>query len=87
MFYPLQDRPWLVVVAGDPARPATYRAFRAEGRQGVNSARGVWHHPLLVLSADERFLVVDRGDGPGPPANNLDEVWLSPEHDLELATP
>src|SRR5262245_58403795 len=72
LFFPLQDAPWLVLVCTDPHDPASYRAFEASGRQGVNYARNVWHHPLLVLNAEERFLVVDRA-GPG---SNLEEVWL-----------
>lgn len=71
-FVPLQDRPWLVLVAEDVRARDSYRAFTATGRQGVNYARNVWHHPLLVLDADSRFLVIDR-KGPG---NNLEEVWL-----------
>jgi ureidoglycolate lyase len=70
IFYPLQDRPWLVVVCGDPKDRASFRAFSATGRQGINYARNIWHHPLLVLEADSRFLVVDR-KGPGA---NLEEV-------------
>ena len=73
IFFPLQDRPWLVLVAGDVHDFASYRAFTATGRQGVNYARNVWHHPLLVLDAESRFLVVDR-KGPG---NNLEEVWFA----------
>jgi ureidoglycolate lyase len=72
MFYPLQDRPWLVVVCHDPHDFTSYRTFRANGGQGVNYGRGVWHHPLLVLDSDSRFFVVDR-KGPG---NNLEEVRL-----------
>ncbi len=72
-FYPLQDREWLIVVAEDPAVLRSFRAFRATGRQGVNYARGVWHHPLLVLDADAEFLIVDR-KGPGW---NLEEVEVS----------
>ncbi len=75
LFFPLQDKPWLVLVCADPLVPASYRAFIATGRQGVNYARNVWHHPLLVLEAGERFLVVDR-KGPG---NDLEEIWLD-EH-------
>jgi ureidoglycolate lyase len=64
IFYPLQNRPWLVVVCGDPSDTASFRAFVASGRQGVNYARNVWHHPLLVVDADSRFMVVDRkGEG------------------------
>ena len=81
LFFPLQDRPWLVLVCSDPLVTATYRAFEASGRQGVNYARNVWHHPLLVLTDEERFLVVDRkGDG-----NNLEEVWLDDEHRVCLS--
>ena len=71
LFMPLQDSPWLVVVCGDPQDIASYRAFTAAGRQGVNYARNVWHHPLLVVGEGERFLVVDRTG-----ADNLEEVWL-----------
>lgn len=71
-FVPLDGRPYLVVVA--PARedgtPGTPVAFLASGDQGVNYARGTWHHPLVSLEAESRFLVVDRG-GPG---NNLEEA-------------
>jgi ureidoglycolate lyase len=70
IFYPLQDRPWLVVVCGDPTDRSSFRAFSATGRQGINYARNIWHHPLLVLEAESRFLVVDR-KGPGA---NLEEV-------------
>ena len=81
LFAPMQARPWLVVVCGDPRDASTYRAFRATGRQGVNYARNVWHHPLLVLDADSLFLVVDRA-GPG---NNLEECELSAAERLSLA--
>ena len=84
LFYPLQDRDWLVVVCTNPHDPGSYRAFRATGRQGVNYARNVWHHPLLVLSDDERFFVVDRGDQSATPANNLEEVWLDEPNCLQL---
>jgi ureidoglycolate lyase len=70
IFYPLQDRPWLVLVCGDPRDRTSFRAFSATGRQGINYARNAWHHPLLVLDAASRFLVVDR-KGPGA---NLEEV-------------
>lgn len=72
MFYPLQDRPWLVVVCGDPKDRESFRAFSATGRQGINYARNTWHHPLLVLDTESRFLVVDR-NGPGA---NLEEVRI-----------
>ena len=72
-FMPLQGRPFLVAVApaGD-FDAAKVRVFRAEAHQGVNYAKGTWHHFLLALEAESDFLVVDR-EGPG---ENLDEVEL-----------
>jgi ureidoglycolate lyase len=80
LFMPLQDRPWLVVVCADPHDPASYRAFTAAGRQGVNYGRNVWHHPLLILGDGERFMVVDRVG-----QDNLEEVWL--DQPLSLVVP
>ncbi|HEX9449507.1 MAG TPA: ureidoglycolate lyase [Dongiaceae bacterium] len=79
-FYPLQDRPWLVVVAEDPLSPSSLRAFHATGKQGINYARNVWHHPLLVLDPASRFLIIDRR-GPG---KNLEEVWFEDGVKIEL---
>lgn len=73
-FVPLDRRPYLVVVAlalGD-GRPGRPEAFLATGFQGVNYARGTWHHPLLSLEAESGFLVIDRG-GEG---RNLEEVFF-----------
>jgi ureidoglycolate lyase len=74
-FMPLQGRPYLVAVATpgefDAAR---VRVFRAEPGQGVNYARGTWHHFLLALDAESDFLVVDRDGALG---ENLDEVELA----------
>jgi ureidoglycolate lyase len=72
LFYPLQNKQWLVVVCADPTDSKTFRAFSATGRQGVNYHRNIWHFPLLVFASESRFIVVDR-IGPG---NNLDEVLL-----------
>ena len=65
-FIPLSGRPYLVVVADPASRPAVadLRVFLCRGDQGVNYARGVWHHPLLALEAVSDFLIVDRS-GPG----------------------
>ncbi len=61
-FMPMGVIPFLIVVAADGAddRPGEPFAFLSNGRQGVNYARGVWHHPLLSLGAVSDFLVVDR---------------------------
>ena len=76
IFHPLQNMLWLVLVCAEPADLTTYRAFRASGEQGINYARGTWHHPLLVLQP-QQFFIVDR-KGPGV---NLEEVRLaSPFH-------
>lgn len=69
-FYPLSDRPFLVVVAEDVSGvPATPRAFLTAPSQGVNIAMNTWHGVLTPLEAASDFLVVDRG-GDG---NNLEE--------------
>lgn len=73
-FFPLSDRPYLVVVA-DPASTPTVedlRVFLCSGGQGVNYAKGVWHHPLLALDAISDFLIIDRA-GPG---DNCDVVRM-----------
>jgi ureidoglycolate lyase len=65
-FMPMGVMPFLIVVAagGADGRPGEPFAFLSNGRQGVNYARGVWHHPLLTLGGVSDFLVVDRA-GPG----------------------
>lgn len=61
-FMPLQDRPYLVVVAPDEGgTPGTPVAFLSEGCAGVSYAKGTWHHPLIALQDVSDFLVVDRG--------------------------
>jgi len=82
-FFPLQDHVWIVVVANgpDPCQPQALKAFRAGGRQGVNYARGTWHHPLIVLTPDHEFLVIDRGDDGGA---NLDEMAFAASTEVVL---
>jgi ureidoglycolate lyase len=62
-FVPLSLLPYLVVVAPAAAEPDLncVRCFHAAPGQGVNYARGTWHHPLIALHALCDFLVVDRG--------------------------
>ena len=69
-FVPLSPLPYLVVVAPIAAEPdlKDVRCFQAAPGQGVNYARGTWHHPLIALQAPCDFLVVDRG-GPADEAN------------------
>ena len=65
-FIPLAPARFLLVVAapGNAPDPTALRAFVTDGSQGVNYARGTWHHPVLALDHVTDFLVVDRG-GPG----------------------
>ncbi|WP_063533245.1 ureidoglycolate lyase [Burkholderia sp. MSMB1589WGS] len=79
-FIPLTDRPYIVVVApaGD-LDPSKIRAFVTSGWQGVNYAKGVWHHPLIALGDVSDFIVVDRG-GDGGNLNEQDlpeSLWLT----------
>ncbi len=73
-FMPLVPAPFLVAVAppGEAPAPEEVRVFLTDGRQGVNYAPGVWHHPLIALGRESDFLVVDRG-GPG---DNLVEYFF-----------
>jgi ureidoglycolate lyase len=82
-FVPLSPHPFLVVVAAPGAlpEPTQWQCFWARPGQGVNYARGTWHHPLLALVATSDFLVIDRG-GPELPGNCEErpmaggEVWI-----------
>jgi ureidoglycolate lyase len=71
-FYPLETRPFLVVVAEDGPllTPERVRVFLSSGTQGVNYRRNTWHHSLIALDAPARFLVIDRGG----PEENCEEV-------------
>ena len=82
-FMPLSGNPYIVVVAppGD-FEPTVMRAFLAEPNQGVNYARGTWHHYCLALHGVSDFLVVDRaGDG-----DNCDEIALPLAMQVTIAT-
>lgn len=73
-FFPLANRPFLVVVAPDEdGRPGMPLAFLAAADQGVNYARNIWHHPLLALDAVSDFLVIDRGGTATDRDDNLQE--------------
>jgi ureidoglycolate lyase len=75
LFMPLDDAPFLVVVAergGNAIEPSAVRAFLTNGRQGVNYHAGTWHHPVIALDRETDFLVVDRA-GSG---RNCDEVYF-----------
>lgn len=88
-FVPLTDRPYIVVVApaGD-LDASKIRAFVTSGWQGVNYAKGVWHHPLIALGEVSDFIVVDRGgDGRNLNEQNLPEsLWLTDDALLAVGT-
>lgn len=74
-FWPLQERPYVVVVAppGPALDESAVRAFLASGRQAIQYHRGTWHHYQISLEADSDYIVLDR-EGPG---DNCEEVNLS----------
>ncbi|MDB5561819.1 MAG: Ureidoglycolate hydrolase [Hyphomicrobiales bacterium] len=75
-FYPLSDRPFLVIVALDTHDgPDTPRAFRTAPGQGVNLAMNTWHGVLTPLGEVSDFLVVDRG---GEGYNLEDHIFSTP---------
>lgn len=64
---------YVVVAEGErEPDPGTMRAFEVLPGQGVNFAAGVWHHPNIVKSGVQRFLVVDRAE----PSTNLEEFFF-----------
>ncbi|MDQ7976566.1 ureidoglycolate lyase [Paraburkholderia sp. SARCC-3016] len=76
-FLPVGDVRYAIVVApaGD-LDPLRLRAFMTHGWQGVNYAKGVWHHPLLALDRVSDFIVIDRGgDAPNCDEQILPEPW------------
>ncbi len=80
-FVPLAPRAFLVVVAppGDAPKAGQLAAFRTNAGQGVNYARGVWHHPLIALDQATDFLVIDRqGEGANCDEAKYDteDIWV-----------
>ena len=77
-FYPLSDKPFLVIVAGDlSGTPDKPRAFLTGLGQGVNIAMNTWHGVLTPLETEADFLVVDRGgDGNNLEEHFFDQPWL-----------
>lgn len=84
-FVPLHGNPFLILVAppGDVPDLGRLRLFISDGRQGVNYATGVWHHPLITCVDGDELLVVDRrGELP-----NCDEYQLDPALGLYIEAP
>jgi ureidoglycolate lyase len=84
MFVGLAGQRFLIVVArpGNRPGPDDLDAFVTDGRQGVNYARGTWHHPLIAFGSASDFLVIDRS-GSG---RNVDEVAFG-DDDVVLEAP
>lgn len=72
-FMPLNDQPWLSIVAPDEGgKPGQPLAFIVPAGVGVNLHAGTWHGVLTPLDHAADFLVVDR-EGAGV---NLEEVVI-----------
>lgn len=72
-FIPLEEKPFLVVVAQDNnGKPTEPVALMAEAGQGVNYHRNIWHAVLTPLETQAKFLIVDRLGG----GNNLEEHFF-----------
>lgn len=83
-FMPMQHYKWLIVVAsGDTPTAQTCQAFIANGNQGIQYKKGVWHHPLLTLVPEQDFWIVDRG-GKG---ENLIEHYFGEEYAQVIIDP
>lgn len=80
-FFPLEGRPFLVVVCPDTSRgPGTPEAFLTRPGQGVNYRRNCWHGVLTPIGQIQDFLVVDRGGG----GQNLEEFHFDAPYDVRL---
>lgn len=61
-FIPIGNRPYVVLVApsGDFDHQ-NLQGFLAQPHQGINYAKGTWHHACISLDDSNQFLVIDRG--------------------------
>ncbi|MBX7156793.1 MAG: ureidoglycolate lyase [Verrucomicrobiae bacterium] len=73
-FIPLISHPFLSIVAppSDQIDPAKIKIFYVPSGQGVNYARGTWHHQVIALEKETSFLVVGRKGQD----KNCDEIEL-----------
>ena len=61
-FIPIGNAPYVVLVA--PAGDFDHQSlqgFLAQPHQGINYAKGTWHHACISLNNSNQFLVIDRG--------------------------
>lgn len=61
-FIPIGNAPYVVLVApsGDFDHQ-NLQGFLAQPHQGINYAKGTWHHACISLDDSNQFLVIDRG--------------------------
>ena len=61
-FMPIGDSPYIVLVAPAGEFDADQlQGFLAQSNQGINYAKGTWHHACISHIQPNQFLVVDRG--------------------------
>lgn len=76
-FIPMRAARWLICCAPERADGAPdaagLRAFLARGDQGVNLARGTWHHPILAIDAPAALAMLAWEDGS---AGDCEELGL-----------
>jgi len=77
---PMTTEDWVLVVAhGERPKAEDCRLFHAFGDQGVQYDPGIWHHPLLILTQSQEFLLIERD---GAPCEGLEEITLDPPASL-----
>lgn len=78
-FMPIGNSPYIILVAPKGDFDASKLCgFLAQPNQGVNYAKGTWHHACISLYQANQFLVVDRG-GEGA---NCDFFAIPEKHNL-----
>ena len=84
-FMPMDDKPFLVLVAADAAkiRADDMKLFITDGKQGVNIYKNTWHHfqivPQQFADLQRDFIVVDRGGDDNLEEMEIDdEIWIAP---------
>jgi ureidoglycolate lyase len=67
LIVPLDGAGHIVIVgrSGEDGGPdlSTLAAFRFSASQGMIYRRGLWHHPIMAIGSDARFLVQSWQDG------------------------
>lgn len=60
-FLPMHGQRFLTIVVeqSEPPQAKNLKAFISNGRQGINLAKGTWHHPFFAIDGGA-FLVIDR---------------------------